>query len=139
MEIVWDDLVDAFENSGEEMVYFLDRETGEIFTVPVYYDDPDFWEEVSGSRERYLQVPSVDPGQERFVVYDFIRKVEDRELRTMLEETFVGNRRFGRLEEILSFYPEEMERLRHVREALVADRIRSWLEENDIFPHQDVK
>lgn len=139
MEIAWQDLVEAFESSGEESIYFLDRDTGEIFAVPVYYDDPDFWDEIGRSRERYLQIPSLDPGEERFLVYDFIRHVENAELKLMLEEAFVGRRRYGKFEDIVSFYPEEMDRLRQAREEKVAERIRGWLEEHDIFPMDDTE
>jgi hypothetical protein len=139
VEIAWDDLVDAFENSGNESLYFLDLETGEMFTVPMYYDDPEFWEDIAQSGERYLQVPTIDRNQERYIVYDFIRKVEDPDLKRMLEETFVGRKRYGKFEEILSFYPEEMDRLRETREEVLTGRIRGWLEEHDIFPFQENK
>jgi hypothetical protein len=39
VEIIWEDLVDAFENTDPDIVYFLDRNNGEIFFVPVDYED----------------------------------------------------------------------------------------------------
>ena len=31
LEIVWEDLMEAFENTDQELAFFLDRETGEVF------------------------------------------------------------------------------------------------------------
>lgn len=134
MEIVWDELLDAFENPDPEMVYFLDRHTGEVFFVPVDYEDDAFWEEVESSSDRYLPIPGFDYEQERLLLHEFIKGVESANLRHILERAFVGKRPYGRLDEILSFYPEEMEQLAALKEALIADRIRRWLEEHDIFP-----
>ena len=71
VELVWDDLLDAFENTDPDIVYFLDKNSGEIFFVPIDYEDDDFW--------------------------------------------------------------DEMERLSVLKEQLTNDRVRSWLEEHDIF------
>jgi len=45
----------------------------------------------------------------------------------------MGKRPFGRLDEILSFYPEEKERLVALKDEMTTTRIRNWLEINDIF------
>jgi hypothetical protein len=73
VEIIWDDLLDAFENTDPETVYFLDRETGEIFSVPIDYEDDDFWEEIESNEERYLQIPDFDYDQERQLLHEFIK------------------------------------------------------------------
>lgn len=134
MEIVWDDLLDAFENSDAEKIFFLDRETGEIFAVPVYYDDHDFWEEVMVHDDRYLKIPSCDYDQERLLLHDFIRNLETAELKTILERIFSGRSLYGKLYDILSFYPEEKEQLLQLKEEQTSGRIRRWLEEHDIYP-----
>jgi hypothetical protein len=133
VEIVWDDLLDAFENVDPETVYFLDRETGEIFAVPIDYEDDDFWEEIEMNEDRYLQIPDFDYDQERQLIHEFIKGMTNTSLRSLLERGFMGKRPFGRLEEILSFYPEEKERLIALKDVLTASRIRNWLEINDIF------
>ena len=106
VEIVWEDLLEAFENADPDLVYFLDRETGEI--------------------------PGLDYDQERLFLREFIRGVANQNLRIMLERAFIGKRPYGRLDDILSFYPEEMERLAALKEELINDRARRWLEEHDI-------
>ncbi|KAF0219474.1 MAG: hypothetical protein FD174_1934 [Geobacteraceae bacterium] len=134
MEIVWDDLIDAFENADPDIVYFLDRLTGEIFFVPDDYEDEEFWEEVNANSDQFIQIPGFDYEQERLLLHEFIKGVTNSKLKNMLEKSFTGKRPYGRLDEILSFYPDEMERLTALKEDMTADRIRRWLEEHDIFP-----
>jgi Uncharacterised protein family (UPF0158) len=133
MEIVWDDLLDGFENTDPELLFFLDRNTGEVFSVPVDYEDDSFWEEVENS-DQFLLIPGFDYDQERLLLHEFIKSVTNDRLKDILERSFVGKRPYGRLDEILSFYPDEMERLAALKEEIVSDRIRHWLEEHDIFP-----
>jgi len=133
MRIVWDDLMDAF-GSDEESIYFLDRETGEVFFVPIGYDDGEFWSEVGTQRQRYLRIPAFDYEQERYLVYEFIRQLDDPALKELLTRTFAGKAGFGRLEDILEFYPEEEERLVRMKDEIMSGRIRFWLEEHDLFP-----
>ena len=133
LEIVWDDLLDGFENTDPEIVYFLDRDSGEVFFVPVDYEDDAFWEEIENS-DQFLQIPGFDYDQERLLLHEFIKGVTNEKLKGILEKAFVGKRPYGRLDEILSFYPEEVEKLTALKEELISNRIRHWLEEHDIFP-----
>ncbi len=133
VEIIWDDLVDAFQNADIETSYFLDRETGEIFSVPVEYEDDDFWEELEMDGDRYLRIPGFDYEQERLLLNEFIKGVTSESLKSLLERSLTGKFSYGRVDEILSFYPEEKERLLVLKEEFVAERIRNWLEVNDIF------
>ncbi len=133
VEIIWDDLVDAFQNADIETSYFLDRETGEIFSVPIEYEDDDFWEELEMDDDRYLRIPGFDYEQERLLLNEFIKGVTSESLKSLLERSLTGKFSYGRLDEILSFYPEEKERLLALKEEYIAERIRNWLEVNDIF------
>jgi hypothetical protein len=133
VEIIWDDLLDAFQNDDIETMYFLDRETGEIFFVPVDYEDDDFWDELELNSDRYLQIPGFDYEQERLLLNELIKGVTSESLKNLLVRSLTGKYSYGRLDEILSFYPEEMERLTALKEEFIAERIRNWLEVNDIF------
>jgi hypothetical protein len=137
VEIVWDDLLEAFENVDAETVFFIDRDTGEIFSVPLDYEDDDFWEEIEANEDRYLQIPDFDYDQERQLLHEFIKGMTNSSLKGLLERSLVGKHTFGRLEEILSFYPEETERLLALKDELISARIRNWLENNDIFLSDD--
>lgn len=137
VEIVWDDLLDAFDNPGNDLFYFLDRETGEIFAVPVDYDDDEFWQDMEESGERFLKIPPFDYEQERLLLHEFIQRLENEGLKSMLERSYGGKKPYGRLDEILSFYPEEFERFMTLKEELISNRVRQWLEENDLFAVED--
>jgi uncharacterized protein UPF0158 len=134
LEIVWEDLMQAFENTDPELTYFLDRETGEVFSVPSDYDDDPFWEEVESQEERFLEIPCFDYSQERQLVHRFIQGIANDGLKAMLVKAFVGKQSYGRLNEILSFYPDELERFQAFREELLTGRAGQWLEEHDIYP-----
>jgi hypothetical protein len=134
VEIVWDDLIDAFENPDPGLVYLLDRSTGEVFFVPSDYEDDSFWMEVAQHGDQYLQIPGFDYEQERLLLHQFIRGIPDQRLRQVLERTFTGRSPYGRVEDILTFYPDELDMFLALKEELIADRIRLWLEEHDIFP-----
>ncbi|WP_243369997.1 UPF0158 family protein [Geotalea sp. SG265] len=137
MEIVWDDLLEAFENPDPEMVYFLDRQTGEVFYVPADYEDEGFWSEIEADQERYLSIPCFDYDQERQLLHEFIQGIGNEKLKAVLNRAFTGKSPYGRLDEILSFYPEELERLASIKEQLLATRVGQWLEEHDIYPAGD--
>jgi hypothetical protein len=133
VEIIWDDLLDAFQNDDMETIYFLDRETGEIFPVPIDYEDDDFWEELELNNDRYLKIPDFDYEQERLLLNEFIKGIANKPLKNLLERSLLSKHSYDRLDEILSFYPEEKDRLVALKEELIAERIRHWLELNDIF------
>ena len=134
LEIIWDDLLDGFENADPEMIYFLDRNTGEVFFIPVDYEEDAFWEEVENNEDQFLQIPAFDYEQERLLLHDFIKGVTSDKLKSLLERAFVGKRPYGRLDEILSFYPDEADRLTALKEEFITERVRHWLEEHDIYP-----
>ena len=133
VEIVWDDLLEAFDNPDPGVVYFLDRETGEIFAVPADYEDEEFWHDLEASGERFIPIPGFDYDQERLLLHEFIRGVGNDALKRMLERAFEGKKPYGKLDEILSFYPEEFDRFMAMKEELISGRIRHWLEEYDLF------
>ncbi len=111
VEIVWDDLMDAFTSGQGDRVYFLDRVTGEIFFVPSALDDEEFWRQVENNRERFLEIPRFDYGVERQIMSGFIGAIEDTGLKRLLDGSLVGRKPYGKLNDIISFFPEEQERL----------------------------
>jgi hypothetical protein len=133
MEVVWDELVDAFLNDDPQVVFFLDRATGEVFFVPDDYEDVAFWQQVDSNPDQFLQIPGFDYDQERLLVHEFIKNLPDKSLKSVLERTFVGKNSYGKVEEILSFYPDELETFFALKDEMINNKIRSWLEEHDIY------
>ena len=134
MEIVWDELVDAFLNTNPDIIYFLDRGTGEVFSVPDDYDDEAFWQEIEANEEQFLQIPGFDYDLDRLLLHEFIKDLPDIPLKSVLERTFAGRSSYGKMEDILSFYPDELETFNALKDEMLNTRIRSWLEEHDIYP-----
>lgn len=134
MDIVWDELVEAFMNPNPDVLYFLDRGTGEVFFVPDDYDDESFWQEIESNEEQFLLIPGFDYEQERLLLHEFIKSLPVGPLRTVLERTFGGKSSYGKMDDILSFYPDELEAYYSLKDELLNTRIRSWLEEHDIYP-----
>jgi len=133
MEVVWDELIDAFLNDDPQIVFFLDRVTGEIFFVPDDYEDEAFWQQVNSNTDQFLQIPGFDYDQERLLVHEFIKNLQDKSLKSVLERTFAGKNSYGKVEEILSFYPDELETYFALKDEMINNKIRSWLEEHDIY------
>jgi len=133
VEIVWDELMDAFTSGLADRVYYLDRLTGEIFFVPSSLSDEDVWRQLDANHDRFLEIPRFDFGIERQLMNGFVKAIQDTELRRLLDGAVAGRRPFGDLDEILSFFPEEGERLKGMKDELVASRVKNWLEQNNLF------
>jgi len=133
MEVAWDELIDAFLNDDPQILFFLDRVTGEVFFVPDDYEDEAFWQQVNANPDQFLLIPGFDYDQERLLVHEFIKSLPDKGLKSVLERTFVGKNSYGKVEEILSFYPDELETFFALKDEMINNKIRSWLEEHDIY------
>jgi len=133
VEIVWDDLMDAFTSGQGDRVYFLDRVTGEIFFVPAVLEDEEFWRQLENNRERFLEIPRFDYGIERQMLSGFMGAIQDNGLKRLLDGSLLGKKPYGKLNDILSFFPEEQERLLEIKDEFLASRVKNWLEENNLF------
>ncbi|HEY3307842.1 MAG TPA: UPF0158 family protein [Desulfuromonadaceae bacterium] len=133
VKIVWDELLDAFSSGQGDRVYFLDRQTGEIFFIPSVPEDGEVWRQIEANQERFLEIPRFDYGVEHQVITGFMGEIEDQELKRLLHGRLTGKKPYGDLNEIVSFYPLENERLLEIKEAFLANRVKYWLEQNDLF------
>ena len=133
VEIVWDELMDAFTSGLSDRVYFLDRYTGEIFFVPTTVGDDEVWRQMETGRDRFLEIPRFDYGVERQFMSGFIGAIQDTGLSSILKGSLGGGKPYGNIKDILSFFPEEEERLMAMKDDFFASRVKNWLEENDLF------
>jgi hypothetical protein len=101
--------------------------------VPEDYEDEAFWQQIDTSGDQFVQIPSFDYEQERLFLHEFIKSLADATLKAVLERTFAGKNSYGKAEEILSFYPDELETYYALKDEVLNTRIRSWLEEHDIY------
>ena len=133
LEIAWNELMDAFTNGTGDRIYFLDRFTGEIFFVPTALEDEDFWRQVETNRERFLEIPRFEYSNERKIMSGFIDSVKDTDLKTLLSGALAGRKPYGNINDILDFFPDEQEELLEMRDEFVTSRVKSWLEEHNLF------
>lgn len=138
VKIVWDELLDAFSSGQGDRVYFLDRQTGEIFFVPSALEDEEFWRQIENNQERFLEIPRFDHSVERQIMSGFIGAIEDMELKRLLDGSLTGHKPYGKINDILSFFPEEQERLLEIKDDFLASRVKFWLEANNLFTAESV-
>lgn len=130
--ILWDDLLGAFTNMEPDRVYFLDRATGEIFFVRADMDDI-FWQQMDQLQERFLEIPRFDHATERQLLTGFINNHATSELRQLLKLSLSSRPPYASAADILSFFPEEETQLAEQMDRFLSDRVRSWLEEHNLF------
>lgn len=138
VEIVWNELMDAFASDAGDKVYFLDRITGEIFFVPTALEDEDIWQQMEANPDRFLEIPRFDYSNERQIMSGFIEAVKDADLKQLLSGTLAGRKPYGNINDILSFFPEEQERLLELRDQFVTSRVKFWLEEHNLYTVESV-
>jgi len=133
VEISWNELMDAFTRETGDRIYFLDRFTGEIFFVPAALEDEDFWRQMETNQERFLEIPSFDYSNERKIMSGFIDSLKDVDLKKLLSGALAGRKPFGNINDILDFFPDEQDKLLEMKDTFVTSRVKSWLEEHNLF------
>ncbi len=126
MEIFWDELVVAFSSNENDVMYYLDKLSGEVFSVNEYnrssYNDFD----------RFVEIPKFDYFNERELINLLLKKSDNKEFKEVISK--LQNKYTGKIEEILSFYPEENENFIALKEEFISGRVKSWLEINNLQP-----
>lgn len=133
VEISWEDLLSAFTNGEMDRVYFLDRFTGEIFFISSPDEDNEFQQQRNNNRGRFLEIPPFDYRLERQIMTDFVATIEDTDLKSLLNASLAGKKPYGKADDIISFFPQEEERLMLLKDQFLSSRLKVWLEENELF------
>lgn len=133
VEISWEDLLGAFTNGQSDKAYYLDRLTGEIFSVPSTPDSNEVRKQLNDNGERFLEIPPFDYRSERQIVAEFVAQISDPDLKNLLQTSLAGRKPFGKIEDILSFYPDEEERYTLLKDQYLSNRLKNWLEDNNLF------
>jgi len=133
VEIEWDELMAAFTSLHRDQIHFLDRQTGEVFHVPATLDDEEFWRQMESKKERILEIPPLAYGNGRQFMTGFIGAVEDGGLKKLLNGSITGSKPYGKLNDIISFFPEESERLQEMKDEFITSRVKHWLESNNLY------
>ena len=133
VEIVWDELMNAFASGTGDRIYFLDRFTGEVFFVSAALEDEDFWRQIKTNNERFLEIPRIDHSTERQIMTGFIGSIENSDLKNLLCGSLAGRKPYGNTTDILAFFPDEHEKLLEMKDEFVTSRVKYWLEEHNLF------
>lgn len=133
VEISWEDLLGAFTSGQLDKAYYLDRLTGEIFFVSSTADNNEVRQQLQNNVERFLEIPPFDYRSERQIVAEFAAQISDTELKVLLNNSLAGKKPFGKTEDILSFYPHEEERFALLKDKFLSNRLKIWMEENNLF------
>ncbi len=133
VEISLEELLGAFTSGQLDKAYYLDRLTGDIFFVPSSSDNNEVRQQLERNGERFLEIPSYDYLSERLIVSEFVAQISDPELRLLLNNSLAGRKPFGKIEDILSFYPHEEGSFALLKDKFLSDRLKSWMEENNLF------
>lgn len=133
VEISWEDLLAAFTNGEMDRVYFLDRFTGEIFFISSAEEDSEFQQQLDRNQGRFVEIPPFDYRIERQIMAGFVESIDDTDLKKLLSASLAGKKPYGKIEDILSFFPNEEERLILLKDQFLSSRLKFWLEENNLF------
>lgn len=133
VEISWEDLLGAFTSGQPDKTYYLDRQTGEIFSVPSSHDNSEVRQQLKENSERFLEIPPFDYRSERQIITEFVAQISDPELRNLLNSSLAGRKPFGKIDDILSFYPNEEDRFALLKDRFLSNRLKTWMEENNLF------
>jgi len=133
VEISWEDLLAAFTNGEMDRVYFLDRFTGEIFFISPSEEENEFQQQIDKNSGRFVEIPPFDYRSERQIMTDFVATIEDVYLKNLLSASLAGKKPYGKIEDILSFFPHDEERLMLLKDQFLSSRLKIWLEENNLF------
>ena len=138
VEISWEDLLGAFTSGQSDKAYYLDRLTGEIFFVPSTAENNEVLQQLENNGERFLEIPPFDYRSERQIVTEFVEQISDTELRNLLNSSLAGKKPYGKIDDILSFYQQEEERFALLKDQFLSNRLKNWMEENNLFTAETV-
>ena len=132
--IAWEQLLQAFSNMEQDRFYFFDKMTGEIFFVRSDAEDA-FWDQVEQQQDRFLEIPVLDTATERSLLNGFLDKQNNPALSKLLNHALSGQPPYVKTADILSFFPDEERQLEELRDTFLSDRVKNWLEQNNLFSH----
>ena len=132
----WTSLEAAFENHSPDAHSYVDRTTGEVFTV-IANDaaDPDsLAARVHASPDSYLRIEPIPSREQYRMMERFIATVQHAELKERLQDSIVGKGAFRRFKDVVTQYADERKRWFSFRDVLAHQYILDWLKQNRLEP-----
>jgi hypothetical protein len=138
IQIEKDDLVTAMTGSVENMYWFLDKETGEIFNLfePSYYDseemenpDAELWDKVEANEgDRYETVIICESREAYQIMENFVDSLTDLKAVKDLYKALSQRRPFANFKGALNMYPDLREKWFRFHEDALTDQAEDWLD-----------
>lgn len=105
-KLQFEEVVYAAEQSGFDISYFFDKQTGEVEMLgEVVETDPELEERIEEDPEnRYIHVPQIESHDAFEDMVEFTETVQDKEMRRLLEFALSGGRGvFRRFKDALAY------------------------------------
>ncbi len=130
----WPALHSAFQMNMPEVRCFLSLETGKILKLPP--GDPKL-AEVRQQIDSYAAIETIPSRIQYQWLDEFIRSVDEEDLRDRMEAAINGKGAFRRFKDILLTLPEERRRWFEFRDHKMRERIVDWVRERGIDAEND--
>jgi hypothetical protein len=137
LKVDWEELEEAFRDASVDHRYYLDRDTGQVHFFSTYLDNEEEQKDeglMTAAAERYVPIPL----QRRLVslpdIRQFVRSLDRRRERALLEAAIAGEQTYDRFGEALERLPEARRKWLAYHQRLVRHRLRDWLAEVGVEP-----
>lgn len=134
LTVDWAALHSAFQMNMPEVRCFLSLETGKVLKLPP--GDPKL-AEVRQQIDSYAAVETIASRIQYQWLDEFIKSVDEEDLRDRMEAAINGKGAFRRFKDILLTLPEERRRWFEFRDHKMRERIVEWVRERGINAEND--
>ncbi len=132
LNIEFEELVDAYEDSNVTHLYFIDTKNNEIIFVNEAIDDDASEKLEELEDERYLYIPPRLPQDEFSIMEMFVYTIGDFDLAEKFHGVLEGEKPFRNFKDLLYNYPELREKWFEYKHNTIKNETINWLCENDI-------
>lgn len=129
------DLLDQFELNFMEMSSYLDLETGQVIAICAadqLEEDAELCKLIDEECDRFLVLPKQDSRCDFNEMVRFSDQVTDKQLQEKLEIALNGRGAFRRFRDVLFDYPQEREAWFAFSNERKCQRLKRWLDANEI-------
>jgi hypothetical protein len=134
MMLDWTSLEAAFENHTPDARSFVDRTTGEVFTVVGDEPEDPLAGKVRATPDNFLRIDPIPSREQYRMMERFIATVVHQELKERLQDSIVGKGAFRRFKDVVTQYADERKRWFTFRDVLAHQFILDWVKQHKLEP-----
>lgn len=136
VQVDWTSLEAAFENHAPDARSYLDKTTGEVFTVAGSEEGDGLAMRVQAAPDNFARVEPIPSREQYRMMERFIATVQHGELKERLQDSIVGKGAFRRFKDVVTQYADERKRWFTYRDVLAHQYILDWLKQNGVEPDE---